>query len=215
MIRALAAAALAALAACAIDSRSELYQCDALQDCSNGRVCRAGWCVVPGDDGPGRDAGVSIPDAAGTGTDQEPDASTCPAACTSCDDGACQVDCRDNDSCRDLIVCPPDLPCTVICDGTDSCASGVDCSAASSCDVRCTSPRACSGRIECGDGSCEVTCDARDTCAGGIDCADSCSCETSCSGSRSCDVAPDCPLFFCSDGLDCDADDLECDLCAG
>ncbi len=210
----LASAALAALtlAACGIDARSPLYRCEGPSDCASGRVCRDGWCVVAGDENP-IDAGITPPppDAAVVG---EPDAASCPAPCTSCDQDTCTVDCSVGGSCPDLVVCPPDLACIVVCAGTDSCGAGVDCSAASSCDIGCTARDACSGAVVCGAGPCEVDCSQRQACTGGVDCSDSCSCETRCSGFMSCHVQPQCPFFFCSDGFDCSAVGPGCDQCA-
>jgi hypothetical protein len=205
-----AAAALAALlAACGIDSRSQDYECTQTADCTDGRVCRSGWCVV-GSGGAGADAGPpATPDAGNSA----PDASSCPAGCTRCEDDTCVVECIEDDSCGDPVVCPPGLPCLVVCEGIGSCAAGIDCSAAASCDLRCTSREACNGEIRCGEGRCSVTCSARDTCAGGVDCTDSCACETSCDGVQACALAPECPFPGCFDGDDCAADGLVCDFC--
>jgi hypothetical protein len=221
-------------AACSIDARSDQYRCTGTGDCSGGRVCQGGWCVVsaggdPGDDGTDDDGttddGTADGDGGGGATSDaalpardaggEPDATGCPAACTRCDQDTCAIDCLEDGSCADPVVCPPGLACTVICDGRNSCESGVDCSAADSCDVRCTSREACAGPIECGPGACSVGCTARDSCAGGIDCSDSCTCATNCSGPFACREAPSCPFlgFGCTDGTDCFSSETACNRC--
>ncbi len=228
MSRALATAvaALLALSACAIDTRSEEYRCDGAGSCPFGRVCQSGWCVAPGGDAGGgslTDAGVDIADAGAAPGDGGPtipdagaqDASTCPDACSECMEDTCVIDCGADGSCSDTVVCPPGLACTVLCDGIQSCDGGIDCSAASSCDLRCTSREACAGSIECGAGACAVECSARDSCGDGIDCTRSCACDTRCTGNGACAPEPDCPtlLFECSDGFDCDSSQPGCARC--
>ncbi len=232
MSRSLPAIAVAALlawaTACSIDTRSELFRCDGVGGCPSGRVCQSGWCVASatGDDAGGgsvTDSGVDIADAGAAPQDSappvpdagDPDAPGCPAVCSECVDDRCIIDCTDDGSCEDRVVCPPGLACTVLCDGIQSCEGGIDCTAATSCDLSCTSREACAGSIECGAGLCTVECSARDTCGGGLDCTLSCSCDTRCSGTNACDPEPECPapLLECTDGFDCNSTLLGCRTC--
>ena len=233
MIR-LPAIALALLAicaaACSIDTRSQEYRCDGVADCPLGRACQDGWCVVapgaPADDAGGSiaDSGVDILDAGTAPPDDsgppvpdagQPDGPGCPEVCTECVGDTCIVNCSDDGSCKDQVVCPPGLACTVLCDGNRACEGGIDCSDATSCDLSCTDAEACAGPIECGTGPCTVECSARDTCSGGLDCTQSCACDTSCTGNNACEPEPECPvrLFECSDGTDCDSTLLGCFTC--
>jgi hypothetical protein len=56
MSRARLLAAAVLIASCAIDERSDQYRCAESRDCSDGRVCRSGWCVTAGE----VDAGAAL-----------------------------------------------------------------------------------------------------------------------------------------------------------
>lgn len=211
LVAALVAATGLWLHACGIESRSEAYLCQGPSDCSDGRICKGGWCVVGGSiDAGAPDASlVVIPDAA----PPEPDAAPiCPAVCSRCEDGVCFIDCLGDTSCISRVTCPAGLACAVECGGVLSCQSGVSCGGATECEVSCSGQQSCFGGVECGAAACAVECGARDSCAFGIDCSDSCACETDCSGPDSCDIQPECPAG-CSDGFDCFSNERECDVC--
>jgi hypothetical protein len=185
--------ALAVLAGCGFESRSDAFACDADHPCADDRVCQRGWCVVPGGGGEA-DAMTS-----------EIDAFVCPDACDDCDDGVCNVRCDGDGDCDEAIVCPPGLPCHVRCGGVGSCGGGIDCRDATACEIDCTSPQACQGKLACGEGRCEIDCDDDGTCSGGVECGDACACELDCSGSDACvDTA-------CRDGA-CETPSNGCDL---
>lgn len=219
-LRPLALAGLAAsLAACSIEGRSGEFACAVPEDCTGGRTCEAGWCVLPGGDGdggggpvidaaPGRDAPAPLDGAAAVCSE---------AICDQCDgDGTCVFLCASAGSCPAAVQCPAGIPCRVVCNAIDSCAGGVDCTLATSCEVDCRKNGACAGPIACGAGRCDVECSARDTCLTGVDCGDSCACATRCSGAGACPLAPECPFASCVEGDgDCTADGADCDACGG
>lgn len=180
------------LAGCQIDARSDDYRCGGPEDCTDGRMCIEGWCVLGADP----DAGI---DGNGGG-----DAGECPAVCTECVNGTCIVRCEATLSCSSQIMCPPGMPCQVICSGDRSCTGGVSCGDATSCDITCSFLRACGGLITCGAGPCTVACTGDRSCNGafdvggvvaGIDCTQSCACDVTCSGPMSCSEAELCPLY--------------------
>jgi hypothetical protein len=159
--------------ACNIDSRSDDFRCTNPGQCGAGRDCIDGWCVV---------------DPA------EVDASMdCPAACTTCTNGTCVIECGTAGACSAKVVCPGTMPCTVQCTGANACDEGVDCATASTCNVTCSGPGACSGQVTCGAKACTVACDGDGSCGDGIFCDSSCACETSCGGLGSCGGTVDCP----------------------
>jgi hypothetical protein len=205
--------AAAALAACNIDTRSEAYACTGTGDCSDGRTCENGWCVVPGgggDAGSRIDGGGNPADAAGPTID----AAYCPPECDSCAGTVCTIRCQSGNSCGGQVHCPAGYSCVVECSGQGSCGGGVDCSEATECDVQCTKGSSCAGVITCGEGPCDVLCSGNFSCAGGIDCSASCACETDCSGANACDLAPTCPAAECANGNgDCTTDGVTCDTC--
>ncbi len=216
IVAALVAAVGLWLHACGIESRSGDYQCQGPADCSDGRRCVDGWCVVGGPPDAGA-ADASPPAVVADAAPPDPDAAAdaapiCPAACSRCEDGVCFIDCLDDLSCIERVTCPAGLACAVECRGLRSCQSGVSCGAAAACEVSCSGRQSCFGGVACGQAACAVECGARDSCALGIDCEDSCACETDCSGPSSCDVEPECPTG-CSDGFDCFSDERDCDVC--
>lgn len=204
---ALALAAVAAVAACRVDARSDDFRCEGPADCTDGRVCSAdGWCVT-GDD---------PIDAAPDDGVAPPDAEDCPAACDTCQDGTCIITCDGDGSCADGVVCPAGLPCQVVCTGTASCAGEIDCTAATECEIACLGSTSCGGDITCGLGACLIRCTAGDTCAGALDCSASCACETECTGPGACAGDTTCPPGMpglCSGNDTCTSGPGQCDDC--
>jgi hypothetical protein len=195
---ALAGMALAA-ASCGISGRSDDFRCEGPADCSDGRLCVDGWCVrgEGGDAAPAADADLA------EGADAS---AACPERCTSCQNGACVIDCPEDNSCSTLVLCPPGMPCRVDCDGEDACDAGIDCSAAAECNIDCDGTGSCDGPITCGPGPCDVDCEGSGTCDQGIDCSDSCR-------NNSCDIPPLCPIAECVDGIDCTDIGADCRDC--
>jgi hypothetical protein len=172
VLRGLVAAALmlGCLAGCSVDRRSGAYRCEDPSECSEGRVCQQGWCVV----GSAPDAGPS-----------------CPAACTSCVAGRCVITCASAQDCPSRVVCPAGLDCDVTCTGNQRCTDGVDCSRAGDCTIVCEGVGACAAGVTCGSGACDVECSGVGACALGIDCSASCACDTECEDDVC--AAPACP----------------------
>lgn len=97
------------------------------------------------------------------GSDPEASASDeCPAECSSCLGGTCNIDCLGNSGCSSsTIECAAGWSCNVTCDGHSACSSTtIRCPAHWSCAVSCTDPAACaSTTIECSDdGRCSLAC---------------------------------------------------------
>lgn len=138
------------LAACQIDRKSDELRCDVPTDCTGGRTCMGGWCVLdpslvpdaepPGD---GTQSDADLVDAA------PPDAGTCPAPCTECSAGRCVVRCDTAGACPGPITCPANLACEVICSGDGSCGGLIDCDATCACDVTCTGAGSCAAGADC------------------------------------------------------------------
>ncbi len=89
------------------------------------------------------DAGDAALDTATPDTSADVDAATdgssCPAACTSCTDNRCLIDCP-SDKCKSPVVCPAGMACRVTCNGDAGKACEnftIDCSKAKSCRVDC------------------------------------------------------------------------------
>lgn len=183
----LAAVALV-LAACTAHNQTDDLRCDDPLDCTDGRVCLDGFCVFD----------TRFPDA---GVDAD---SRCPSPCTSCtglfDDAGgfttCIVDCAQNGSCSNEVVCPFGMECQVTCSGIGSCDDGVDCSNASACTISCTGTNACDGSLQCGSGPCSITCNGNNVCDSGVDCSGSCACDVACLG-NSCSQGATCPSAVC------------------
>lgn len=186
------------LAACQVDRRSDGYRCERTDDCTDGRTCEDGWCV-----------GEDPPDAAPFDAE-----APCPAACTACIAGRCEIDCTQAGTCSDEVVCPAGLPCDVTCSGFGSCGGGVDCTAASSCTITCSANGSCDGPLACGDGACTVDCSADNTCGQGIDCDASCACDVGCAGTDSCATPASCPgPGQCDTGRGCTSGPGPCSAC--
>ncbi|MEZ4360079.1 MAG: hypothetical protein R3B48_07860 [Kofleriaceae bacterium] len=161
----LALALVCTVAACSIDRRSGDYACTTTPDCSAGRVCVDGDCVL------------------GTigGGDQ------CPPECTRCEKDSCIVECALQECAR--ITCPAGWRCDFFC-GAGNC-NNIDCSN-SECSFTCIGNNACRN-IMCGTKPCALTCTSRRAC-GDIDCEDSCACNVGCVTPDSCAGTVQCPL---------------------
>ena len=161
-----------------------------------------------GPDAPIPDAGNPRPDLgrADATTDTRP---PCPAACTSCADGPCELDCSGPGGC----VCPEGWDCNVNCDKDTLCKGKIDCTKATACTVNCKhtscsggidcppsgpctivcKQSSCTDKISCGKGPCTITCQ-QTACAKDIDCGSSCACNVfcdvdACGGSVTCSRA--------------------------
>jgi hypothetical protein len=164
---------IACSAACELDA-------SACHDCGNaiiddGEICETGMlgehtCASLGHGDGELACGDDCRSFATTGCsalvcDEDPDtgaAEACPAACSSCDDQVCNIDCFGNSACSSTtIACPAGWACNVTCDGHSACSSStVRCPAHWSCDIACSDPAACTAMtIECSDdGTCELAC---------------------------------------------------------
>ncbi|MDQ3370240.1 MAG: hypothetical protein M3680_32890 [Myxococcota bacterium] len=174
-------------ASCSIKHPSDELACESQARCDEigeGRECLGGYCVVPGgggkvDAGPGPDARR---DAAA------PDATVCPAQCTSCNTSTkeCIVDCAMSPSlCSAQIVCPAGWDCNLKCTTQNSCRNGVNCLDAKSCVVDCAGNSSCRN-VACGPGECEVTCSGVNSCRG-VACGQSCACDVRCAAPALCE----------------------------
>jgi hypothetical protein len=126
----LALLAVLVVTACFIDRPSQSFECATSTDCSDGRVCRSGYCVVP----------------------------MCPSDCTSCDEGqrTCLVECTSGDNCGS-VSCPTGWDCTISCIGDGAC-NDIDCDNGAKCNITCTGDNACDD-IDCRDAcSCDLQC---------------------------------------------------------
>ena len=165
------AATAVAVAGCSVSHRSGDFTCERQTDCSNGRSCVDGFCVLP------EDAGL---DGARV------DAAVCPSVCTSCalDQKLCTIDCALNGGCKQLVTCPLGFACNVLCSEDNACSSGLNCTGGTSCKVTCSGTQSCRN-LSCGLGPCNVSCTGNASC-GEIACGNSCSCDVSCSASALC-----------------------------
>jgi hypothetical protein len=132
----------------------------------------------------------------------QPDQGPCPAACSSCTDGVCQLPCAKG------CTCPAGWSCEISC-GANGCDGDVDCSQGTDCTVDCLN-NSCSGAITCGSGTCMITCDSF-SCLGAITCGagycsvtcnkNSCKAPISCAASCGCSV--DCRSASCTGNIAC------------
>jgi hypothetical protein len=175
MLLLLALGVLLQSAGCWVDRRSDELRCGAEGNCPSGRYCLMGWCVV------------------GTAPPIDAMPFVCPEECTRCSGTLCIIECIEEGSCAESVLCAGGMPCEVRCSGTDSCGGGVACEGATSCKVTCDGLGSCASQVVCSAGACDVTCSGTNSCAGGIDCSSSCACHTSCSGSGACDGVLQCP----------------------
>lgn len=180
---------------CSVAHRSDNFACESQADCSNGRMCSDGLCIVGfGNNGPN-----DAPNA------------DCPAQCTSCDraEQSCVVDCDSApELCQRAITCPAGWSCDIRCTGNDSC-SAVDCNAAAACEITCDGNDSCS-QIACGTARCDITCNGLDSCAA-IDCTNACACMVRCEDDESC-AALSCPAT-CGSQAGCTSRRPGCDTC--
>lgn len=162
----LALAALLVLASCTVDRKSTVLACTMQSQCTDGRICDQGYCVLPSGTNP-QDGGHDGP--------QQLDSSGCPGECTSCDIAAsrCEIDGFGGAN----LACPAGWNCTIECLGTAVCGT-IACDQAASCDVSCIGSAAC-GAITCGAGRCQADCQGAGACAS-VDCEMSCRCDVSC-----------------------------------
>jgi len=177
--------AIALLASCTVNKRSDDFACETTADCSDGFTCNNGICVSTTP--PGQDGGPGDPDAP-----PKPDAFVCPAQCTSCklDTHTCKVDCGASPAtCNAPINCPAGFNCEIICSTPSGCAN-VNCSQGESCKIDCKASGTCK-TVTCGEGPCEVGCDGQNSCRS-VDCSNSCACDAQCIGLGSCALALTC-----------------------
>lgn len=194
-----AIAALTIIGSCSVSHRSSDYACTKTSDCTGGRVCDNGFCIVEG----------SI-DAPGPPKDS-PGSNGCPTGCTSCNvaQKQCTVDCR-NTSCSGQVTCPTGYHCDIKCDTDGSCRNGVNCTTAASCTVECTAGNACQG-VQCGIGPCDVMCTGNGSCRG-VSCNQSCACDVLCGTAADCQNVQ-CTSLGCGSGAGCTSVPAFCHSC--
>jgi hypothetical protein len=172
LARWLIAMGFALVAGCSVSHRSGDFACDTQADCSAGRTCVEGFCVLPADAG--------IPDG------PHADAAVCPSACTSCnlDQKSCTIDCALNGGCKQAVTCPLGFSCNVLCSRDGACSSGVSCTGSTACTISCSGTQSCRG-LSCGLGPCNVSCTGSGSC-GEVSCGMSCACDVTCNGIALC-----------------------------
>lgn len=174
MIRTLAALAAVALAvwACTVDTKSDKLACKTTADCSGGRTCQAGYCVLGGPI-----------DAANA------DAPVCPPACASCDfpTGTCNITGAGSGT---AITCPAGWNCAITCTETAACGD-ITCGA-NACNVTCTGSGACA-LLTCGTGKCTQDCEGSGAC-GATMCTSSCRCDVTCNPALTACGTMSCPM---------------------
>jgi hypothetical protein len=201
-------ATLAVAGSCSIDHRSDEYACVSQSQCSSGRLCMGGFCIVPGAiDAPRAGDGPHGTGADGSGSND------CPDQCSTCNvaQHTCTIDCETS-SCTGTVTCPTGYNCDIKCDTQNSCRNGVTCDATQPCTVECSGSGACR-TVTCGDGPCDVTCSGAQSCHG-VTCGSSCSCTVLCTGLQSCPQGDvDCTSIGCDDGSGCTATPPFCHSC--
>lgn len=158
------------LAGCSFDNRSNAFACETQSECTDGRVCEMGWCVVPG--AGLHDANLALPDANLALPDATPDAmppDATPPECLACTGGTCTEDCAivgdcsydcAVDSCDCSFSCTADATkCNGECKANTTCS--VDCGGAKQCHPKCKSGAICdfdcTGVSDCKRAKCEGT----------------------------------------------------------
>ena len=202
--------AFATASSCSIDHKSGDFECTTQADCTGGRQCMDGYCVVPG----------GVIDAPKTGDGPRPDAprpdapmSMCPAQCSSCDENTkeCVIDCAVTNCVNTTIVCPTGWNCDIECSTPNSCRNGVNCSNAKSCDISCTGQGSCRQLVS-GIGPMKVKCEAQGSCRG-VNCDASCACDVTCSDPAECSFltcsTPSCGVL----GGGCTSQRQGCETC--
>jgi hypothetical protein len=168
-----AACATALIASCFVDRRSNDFECETEAQCTGGRICEDGFCIMP--------PTPECPEDCNAGCDLE--LMTCNIGCSL--PGQCDL----------TIDCPFGFECTINCSAPGAC-SNIYCDGAESCEIACTASNAC-GSIECGDGKCTVVCSTGNAC-GDVDCSQSCACDVACTG-VGCDLScPSVPASECT-----------------
>ena len=194
----------AASTSCSINHRSDQYACTVNTDCSGGRICDNGFCIVPGSQ-------IDAPKPPGDGPR---DGSTgCPAPCTTCNTAqkTCTVNCQATNCTNNSITCPPGYKCDILCNVDNACRNGVDCRMAASCNIDCSGKQACAG-VQCGSGPCDVGCTGPDSCRG-VACNNSCACDVVCTGNQSCAEGIVCTSLACRSGSGCTSVPAFCHAC--
>ncbi|MBL0215175.1 MAG: hypothetical protein IPQ07_14965 [Myxococcales bacterium] len=192
---------------CSINHRTGEFECTKQADCSGGRTCTGGYCVLPG-------GTVDAPKGDGPTTDGQIDGNNnvCPQQCTTCDFGShtCKIDCAVT-SCNAQVVCPVGWNCDVACSVTNSCRNGVTCNGPNACTITCSGANSCR-TLECGTGKCDVVCSGSMSCRG-VACGNSCGCDVKCGGTAACEGVA-CTSFQCDTGLGCSSTlNASCDTC--
>lgn len=151
-----------------VERRSDAFACDTIDDCSDGRVCTMGWCVV---------SDPTTPDAAEPTIDADPanvvDARP-PNECLACSGGTCVEECTLADNCSfDCAIdgcdcdftcetntcnveCKANTTCSVDCGGSDQCRP--TCKPGAVCDFDCTNSNNCRLAKCEGDAQCILNC---------------------------------------------------------
>lgn len=192
---------IAVTGSCSINHRSDGFACTTNSDCTDGRVCNDGFCIVAG----------SID--ASRGDAQRGDAGgNCPGMCTSCNTSlkTCTIDCQQT-NCTNIVTCPTGYKCDIQCNADNSCRNGINCGGAASCSIDCISKESCQG-VVCGPGPCDVACMGPATCKN-VACSNSCACDVLCTGNQSCQQGISCSSLACTSGSGCTSVPALCHSC--
>jgi hypothetical protein len=195
-------AVVAIASSCSINHRSDQYACTVSGDCSDGRVCDNGYCIVAGSIDAARPSDAAKPS----------DANNCPAPCTTCNvaQKSCTINCQ-SANCTNQVTCPAGYNCDIQCNTDNSCRNGVNCQMAASCNIDCTGKQSCQN-VQCGPGKCDVACIGGASCRG-VDCNNSCACDVACTGSQSCTEGIFCSSLACTAGSGCTSTPTFCHAC--
>jgi hypothetical protein len=100
--------------------------------------------TAPGDSQPGNESSTDAGDA---GDASDSDSGLCPALCTDCNGGRCNIVCP-GPKCTSPINCSPGLPCRIFCTVKDACKNKtINCATAESCRVDCAQDNGCNATI--------------------------------------------------------------------
>ncbi len=198
------AAVLAAVTtSCSINHRSDQYACTLNTDCTDGRVCDNGFCIVAGSiDAP---KPTDAPKPGG-------DTNNCPSQCTTCNlrQKTCTINCQTS-NCTNTVTCPAGFKCDIQCNADNSCRNGINCQLAASCNIDCSGKQSCQN-VQCGPGPCDVGCIGAASCRG-VECNNSCACDVVCTGNQSCGEGIQCTSLACRSGLGCTSVPAFCHSC--